>query len=220
MYITNTVRSWDNFYAVEKNNFEENPEDTGECWFSDSDAEEKMIQFLFDNLGQRSIREDSKMCDVGTGNGHLLFSLREEGFKGVFTGIDYSENSVEFATEIAETNDVEDIKFEVVDIYDEQWSSNCPKFDVVLDKGTLDAIALSGLKFGEKTAVELYPKIIQKMLEPGSVLLITSCNFTEQELIKIIESEDLKVWKKVDYPSFEFGGVKGQTICTIAFAKK
>lgn len=178
-----------------------------------------MISFLFDNINQLSIKEDSTMCDVGTGNGHLLFSLREEGFKGKFTGIDYSENSVEFAKEIAEQNDVENIEFEIVDIYNKDWLLNCSQYDVVLDKGTLDAIALSGLKFGEKTAVELYSNIIEKMLKIGSVFLITSCNFTEKELIKIIESDNLKVWKKIDYPSFEFGGVKGQTICSIAFVK-
>ncbi|CCH44351.1 Methyltransferase-like protein 10 [Wickerhamomyces ciferrii] len=204
---------------VEKNNFEENPEDTGECWFSDSDAEEKMISFLFDNLGQLTINENSTMCDVGTGNGHLLFQLREEGFKGKFLGIDYSENSVEFAQNIAETNDIDDIEFEVVDIYDDNWKPT-RQFDVLLDKGTLDAIALSGLKFNGKTAVELYAESVQKLLPSGSVFLITSCNFTEVELTKIIEGDFFKVWKKIDYPSFEFGGVKGQTICSIAFERK
>lgn len=176
-----------------------------------------MVQFLFDNLGEYKISETATMCDVGTGNGHLLFTLREEGFKGPFVGIDYSENSVEFATKIAEEEEIEDITFEVVDIYDDKWTPK--KFDVVLDKGTLDAIALSGLKFGEKTAVEIYPECVSKLLEKDSVLLITSCNFTETELEKIIVRDDLKVWKKINYPVFEFGGVKGATICSIAFVK-
>ncbi|KAH3679183.1 hypothetical protein WICMUC_001194 [Wickerhamomyces mucosus] len=212
--------SWDAFYAVEKQNFEENSEDTGECWFSDSDAEEKMIKFLFESLGSLRIRDDSTMCDIGTGNGHLLFQIREEGFKGKFLGLDYSENSVEFAKSIADENDVNDIDFEIVDIYDNSWKPS-KTFDIVLDKGTLDAIALSGLKFVEGTAVELYSSKIIKLLEKDSILLITSCNFTEEELIKFItRQEGLKVWKKIEYPVFEFGGVKGQTICSIAFVRE
>jgi cyclopropane fatty-acyl-phospholipid synthase-like methyltransferase len=211
--------SWDDFYALEKENFQDNPEDTGECWFSDCDAEEKMINFLFENLGSRSIKDDSRICDVGTGNGHLLFSLRDEGFKGLMKGIDYSENSVEFATNIAEEQEYEGFEFEVVDIYDSGWNP-VEEFDIVLDKGTLDAIALSGLKYGDKTAVELYPIAVQKLMHDDSVLLITSCNFTEAELISIITKEGtLKKWKRIEYPSFEFGGVKGQTICSVAFIK-
>lgn len=179
-----------------------------------------MIQFLFDNLGELRINENSTMVDIGTGNGHLLFSLRDEGFKGQLKGIDYSENSVEFARSIAEENDVDGITFEVVDIYDKNWNPE-EKFDVVLDKGTLDAIALSGLEFEGKRAPEVYPSVIKKLLQENSILLITSCNFTEPELIRIITSEtDLKVWKTIQYPSFEFGGVKGQTVCSVAFIKE
>jgi SAM-dependent methyltransferase len=175
-----------------------------------------MVGFLFDNLNEYNINSTSSMVDVGTGNGHLLFTLREEGFQGEMLGIDYSENSVAFAKSIAEENYV-DIQFEVVDIFEGSWS---PKsVDVVLDKGTLDAIALSGLKFGDKTAVQMYSKAVEKLLTKDSVLLITSCNFTETELESIIVSDTLKFWKKVDYPSFEFGGVKGSTICTLAFVK-
>lgn len=211
-----TSTSWDDFYALEKENFEADPNDIGERWFSDSNAEENMVQFLFDNLSKYRISEDSSMVDVGTGNGHLLFTLREEGFKGEMLGIDYSEKSVEFSQSIAEENDV-DAKFEVVDIFDDSWS---PKpADVVLDKGTLDAIALSGLSYDGQSAVERYSKVVEKLLVKDSVLLITSCNFTEKELESIISSETLKLWGKVDYPSFEFGGVKGSTICTLAFVK-
>lgn len=212
------MASWDNFYALEKDNFESNPDDTGECWFSDSNAEEKMVEFLFDNLNEYAIHDQSSMVDIGTGNGHLLFTLREEGFKGQLLGIDYSEKSVEFARSIAEENDV-DVEFEVVDIFSESWD---PKVvDVVLDKGTLDAIALSGLQYNGKPVVEIYPHAIDKLMTKGSVFLITSCNFTEKELESIIlQNKSLKLWKKVDYPSFQFGGVKGSTICTLAFVKQ
>lgn len=215
-----TKEYWDDFYSLEKQNFEENPEDTGECWFADNDAEEKTVEFLLDNLGEYNIKEDSSMIDLGTGNGHLLFTLLEEGFKGEMIGVDYSEKSVEFAAEILKTkySQNDNVTFATADIFNEQWAPG--KFDVVLDKGTLDAIALSGIKFeNNETVVDVYPKVIEKILGENSILLITSCNFTEEELIKIIETETLKKWKSVNYPIFEFGGVKGTTICSVAFLK-
>lgn len=215
-----TKEYWDDFYSLEKRNFEENPEDLGECWFADNDAEEKMVEFLLDNLGEYEIKQDSTMIDLGTGNGHLLFSLLEDGFNGRMVGVDYSEKSVEFANEILETkySDKENVKFEAADIFSDEWAPGT--FDVVLDKGTLDAIALSGIKFSHgKTVVDLYPKVIEKLLNKNSVFLITSCNFTEDELIKIIETDSLKKWKSIPYPVFEFGGVKGTPICSVAFVK-
>ncbi|OUM51952.1 hypothetical protein BVG19_g1097 [[Candida] boidinii] len=223
-----TKEYWDDFYKLEHSNFEKNTEDTGECWFSDSDAEEKIISFLFDNLNELpTIHEQAEICDLGTGNGHLLFQIREEGFKGKFVGIDYSETSVEFAREIADANDVDNIEFSTSDILienDEFITNNKEKFDIVLDKGTLDAIALSSTKYGENNdliGADVYPLNVKNLVKKGGILLITSCNFTEEELKKIIlKEESLKFWKKVDYPVFEFGGVKGQTICSIAFLKQ
>lgn len=39
-------RSWNQFYKTEITNFNDNEEDLGECWFDDSDAERKVIQFF------------------------------------------------------------------------------------------------------------------------------------------------------------------------------
>lgn len=207
-----TKEYWDEFYAIEQNNFDHNPQDTGECWFSDCDAEEKMITFLFDNVGEKAIKEDCTMVDIGTGNGHLLFSLRDEGFKGLMKGIDYSENSINFAKSICEEQEYSDFEFETVDIFNKEWNPSTA--DVILDKGTLDAIALCE----DKSLIESYSNVIQKLLHKDSILLITSCNFTENELIQLLTKDgNLKIFKKIIYPSFEFGGIKGQTICSIAF---
>lgn len=214
-----TKEYWDDFYALERQNFEKNPEDTGECWFNDNDAEEKMVEFLMDACGMHNISQECTMIDLGTGNGHLLFALTEEGFHGQMLGVDYSEQSVKFANEIVANKELgEHLRFAQADIFDNNW--NPGKFNVVLDKGTLDAIALSGLKFDDdKTIVDVYSKCVERLMEPGSVFLITSCNFTQEELIKIIETDSLKMWECVNYPVFEFGGVKGTTICTVAFVK-
>lgn len=66
--------------------------------------------------------------------------------------------------------------------------------------------------------VEYYPLVIEKLLAKNGLFLITSCNFTQEELVKIIQaSGKLRYYKHVSYPSIEFGGVKGSTICTVAF---
>lgn len=216
-----TKEYWDDFYELETNNFKENPEDTGECWFADNDAEDKMIEFLIDNTGEYRVSSDSSMIDLGTGNGHLLFQLYEEGFHGRMVGVDYSAKSAEFAAQILQSKypEATNLFFEASDIFSTNW--NPGQFDVVLDKGTLDAIALSGI-VGEngQSIVQLYPKVVEKLLTKDSIFLITSCNFTQDELIQIIESEHLKVWKTIEYPVFEFGGVKGASICSVAFVKK
>ncbi|KAK6203182.1 methyltransferase domain-containing protein [Scheffersomyces amazonensis] len=229
-----TKEYWNQFYQVEKKNFETNEDDTGECWFDDSDAESKMISFIIDKLNDQEFPfhdEQIKFLDLGTGNGHLLFQLNEDleeeydgSEKFIFTGIDYSPDSVEFAANIAKRK-YEDIefKFEQSDLL----KSNDPfiikgiKYNILLDKGTLDAIALNQdpiEEFNGKIGMEVYASQIERLMNKDSVLLITSCNFTESELITIIENNsNLKVWDKINYPSFEFGGIKGSTVCSIAF---
>ncbi|QLQ80592.1 hypothetical protein HG537_0D05930 [Torulaspora globosa] len=215
-----TKKYWDEFYALERDNFSKNPEDTGECWFDDNGAEERMVEFLVENIGQEKIDLGTKVIDLGTGNGHLLFELYENEFAGPMLGVDYSEESVEFAREISKSNGCDDkIKFAVADIFAPDWNPGL--FDLVLDKGTLDAIALCEKTLPDgRRMVDGYSKVVEKLLDQGGIFLITSCNFTEDELISIVETNRLKVWKTIEYPVYEFGGVKGTTICSVAFIKQ
>lgn len=173
------------------------------------------------------------MLDLGTGNGHLLYSMNEElmerdmDYKFKFTGIDYSPDSVAFCKEIGHQKYPDGpFEFEQVDLLlkDQKFLNN--KFDIILDKGTLDAIALNQdplPEFGNKIGMEVYASQVKQMMNPNSILLITSCNFTEEELIKIITengTNELSVYEKIDYPSFQFSGVKGSTICSVSFIKK
>ncbi|RCK67398.1 Protein-lysine N-methyltransferase EFM4 [Candida viswanathii] len=233
-----TQEYWNNFYKKEQQNFKDNEEDTGECWFDDSDAESKMIQFLIDKLNNDELPEallsnpSISFLDLGTGNGHLLFQLLddidyeyetgEKTFK--YTGIDYSPDSVEFAKGVAAKKYPElEINFEQVDLLQKGCPFLTNQYDVLLDKGTLDAIALNQdpiEEFGGKIGMEVYASQVEQMMKPGSILLITSCNFTDPELTKIITNNTgLKVWDKINYPSFEFGGVQGSTVVSIAFIK-
>lgn len=60
----------------------------------------------------------------------------------------------------------------------EQW-------DLVLDKGTFDALCLSQEVVEEKGArlpSVVYPEQVAKLVKDGGYFLITSCNFTEDEI--------------------------------------
>lgn len=221
-----TREYWDNFYKREVHNFSENPQDTGEEWFQDLDASTRMCQFLGDSMGELAlVHAEATVCDLGTGNGRLLIELREEGFDGPMTGVDYSATLVEFAKAVAAEAGESNMAFEHVDLLaDQQWVL-LHLFDIVLDKGTLDAIALSDLVYEvggvQRSGVATYPTMVAQMMASGSVLLITSCNFSEQELIQVVTAEALfEVWRTIKYPLFQFGGVQGSTVCSVAFVKK
>ncbi|WVF65954.1 hypothetical protein IAT40_000692 [Kwoniella sp. CBS 6097] len=118
---------------------------------------------------------------------------------------------------------------------------NGEKWDLVLDKGTYDALCLSdeGIEEeGGRLPSQVYPEKIAKLVENGGFFLITSCNFTEEEIkarytkegldwIKYVEADaDKRVsltgfefHSSVPHPSFSFGGKTGTTVCTVAFQK-
>ena len=101
-------------------------------------------------------------------------------------------------------------------------------YDLVLDKGTFDAVSLSDqLDSRGRRVNEGYGERVLQLLKVGGVFLVTSCNWTEPELQKWFEGSEepdggkgrLRMIGRIDYPSFEFGGVKGQTISTLCFEK-
>lgn len=218
-----TKEYWDNFYNVEKSNFKDNHDDTGESWFSDSGAEEKMVDFLVSKSEEGGIDEQNvSVIDLGTGNGRLLFSLREAGYEGEFCGIDYSKASIEFASLVAKNEELEDgITFQQADfLTDHSWNKDNIKWDIILDKGTLDAIALSDGTYDDKSGAERYPEMVKDMVNEDGRVLITSCNFTEDELVNLMTKDNwFNVSERIEYPTFQFGGVQGQSICTIEFKK-
>ena len=98
-------------------------------------------------------------------------------------------------------------------------------FDIVLDKGTFDAISLAG-DARDTRVCERYPDIVRQLIRNGGFLVITSCNWTEEELVKwftsagIADGQDrFEVWGRVEYPRFRFGGKEGQGVCTVCFQR-
>lgn len=103
-------------------------------------------------------------------------------------------------------------------------------WDVVHDKGTFDAVSLSDEADARGRRVsEGYKARVLRLVRPGGLFLVTSCNWTEAELEGWFGEGSAEVEEgggsfvrvgRVEYPSFSFGGVKGQTISTLCFQKR
>ncbi|CAI6333228.1 unnamed protein product [Periconia digitata] len=238
-----TREYWDSAYTTERANFSANTDDEGTIWFSDAGAEERMCGFLEDLAEEGELvkgdssdsEEDSnvqaktRFLDLGTGNGHLLFSLREDGWEGELVGVDYSAQSIRLASEILASKsqdsqaNISFFEFDILAPLSPPPTWLAEGFDVVLDKGTFDAISLSDEKDTQgRRIVEGYRESVERLVKTGGRFLITSCNWTEEELRAWLEGEEsLFMYEdKVKYPSFTFGGKTGSSVCTICFRRR
>lgn len=212
-------------------------EDEGTIWFDENGAEEAVVKLLDtleeDGHIQRAGEGASSFLDLGTGNGHMLFTLREgedgegEGaWEGVIVGVDYSPASVALARKIEKQRGLEPaVRFEEWDLLGAQpgdWVDTSVGFNVVLDKGTFDAISLMPQTEGEEHSCETYRRKVEPLLATGGFLVVTSCNWTKEELLSWFTPADgrLEFFADAKYPSFTFGGQTGQSIVTVAFRLK
>lgn len=206
-----TSNSWDNVYQEELANFEDIG-DEGEIWYDDYDqcdlshtniapsrfgieSVEKMAAWAQSNVPRSS---QPSIIEIGSGNGTLLFALAESGYLATtLTGVDYSADAVNLANAISIKRGTIGITFMESDFLKDDLHKN-NMWDLVLDKGTYDAIAL-GTKdeYGLSPAAR-YPAQLVKLMKPGAYFLITcayihleaippsktsvACNFTEDEL--------------------------------------
>jgi SAM-dependent methyltransferase len=189
-------------------------------------------------------RGNCTFLDLGTGNGHFLFRLREgddevvdneegqAGWGGRMLGVDYSKKSVEFARRIAGDKGVRigsgemEVEFKWWDVMSQDpvaailEGRNERGWDVVLDKGTFDAISLSEEKDANGRRIcEGYKERVVPLIREGGILLVTSCNWTEEELVAWFQGGELEYVDTIKYKSFSFGGRKGQTISSVCFRK-
>jgi len=195
-----------------------------------------MVEWTLENCPKVSYEDGPFILDIGTGNGILPICLVEAGYNAsTICGIDYSKGAIELAEGVAVGRHVEGITFRAVDflngapgslgeIHTEittKLGSKKGNWDLLLDKGTFDAIALSGPSDGPHPT-DLYPQRVEEFLTPGGYFLITSCNFTEEEIKSHIVSKVplLKYHSRVEHPTFTFGGKSGSLCCTVAFRKE
>lgn len=224
-----TKEHWDNVYEEELENFGENG-DEGEIWFGKK-AMNEMVKWVNQHVPSRS---DMSVLEVGSGNGALLFALAEGRGKACYPahrllGIDYSEGAVQLAQSVAHSRNLTAVTFRVCDflhedpplLADDQKADQNGAWDLILDKGTYDAIALMEKDKNGRTPVEGYPIRIAKLLNPGGHFLITSCNFTDFELESkfITEETGLQYHSRIEHPTISFGGSTGSACSSVAFTK-
>jgi EEF1A lysine methyltransferase 2 len=183
------------------------------------------------------------ILDLGTGNGSTLFQLRLSGhFTGPMVGVDYSPQSIQLARTLAHRyastdpeNRCADIQFQVLDLIHSDpatqpwWPSDAGGFDLVLDKGTFDAISLSSETITcpdghQRRVCQVYPSKVVGMVKQGGFFLLTSCNWTEDEVVHWFTDTKgmvgrMEVWGKVKYSRYKFGGQEGQGVASICFRR-
>lgn len=211
----------------------------------------------------------------------MLFRLREQGgFRGRMLGVDYSTASIELARRIAEGKKKKNkkleaeagvkqqakqeeeeeegdldvgpgVEFQVWDILKDEADGLGETFDVVLDKGTFDAVSLSAELDGVGRRVcEGYRERVERLVKrDGGLLVVTSCNWTEEELRGWFEVEGgleggggggggterggggggerrgkgegrFEFEGRIEYPRFSFGGQTGQSVSSVCFRRK
>ncbi|XP_038984569.1 EEF1A lysine methyltransferase 2-like [Phoenix dactylifera] len=173
------------------------------------------------------------VLDIGTGNGLLLQELAKQGFTDL-TGIDYSEGAIELARNIALRGGFSSIHFMVDDVLETKLER---KFQLLMDKGTLDAI---GLHPDGPIKRIMYWESVSNLVAPGGILVITSSNSTKDELLQEVDNfnqrrlgaQDIDqekhskpaVFRYLDhvqtYPNMVYGGAEGSRMATIAFICK
>lgn len=151
----------------------------------------------------------SSICDLGCGNGYSLLELAKRGFTAL-TGVDYSQQAIDLARRIAAKEQCA-IQYAVFNIVSDAVQQS---YDVVLDKGTFDAICLHQANLRPN-----YIAAVRQLTRQGGVFGITSCNFTEQEIIALFTEHQFTVLTRVKYPTFSFGGSQGSTVCTVFFTR-
>ena len=97
------------------------------------------------------------------------------------------------------------------------------QFELVHDKGTFDAISLSA---DATTACPSYRARVASMVKPGGLLLITSCNWTEEELERWIGRTGgrgdgilLDRVGRIGYGRYKFGGQEGGVLTGLCWRR-
>ncbi|EPQ54329.1 S-adenosyl-L-methionine-dependent methyltransferase [Gloeophyllum trabeum ATCC 11539] len=215
-----TKEHWDQVYEEELANFAENG-DEGEIWFG-QESIEKMVDWALEHVPPS---RNPSILEIGSGNGTLLFALAENGYDAArIAGIDYSPDAVKLSKAIASSKNKGDIALNLCDFLNEVPPSidATDAWDLLMDKGTFDAIALMERKPDGTIPRSKYSKRVASILKPGGHFLITSCNFTEEELKTefLVAETGLEYHSRIQHPTFTYGGKTGSIVSTVAFRKR
>lgn len=135
-----------------------------------------MTDWVIENI---SPSNSPTILEIGSGNGTLLFSLVEAGYEAShLAGADYSPDAVKLSRMIAASREgCEEISFSTCDFLAEVPNKlegqGEDGWDLLLDKGTYDAIALGEKDESGRSPVEGYPLRAARLLKKGGHFLIT-----------------------------------------------
>lgn len=202
--VLGTVEHWEKCYEDEIKQFNRYGH-PGEIWFG-HDIVKRLIKWM---KSSELIKKEAEIVDLGCGNGMLLVELANEGFTSL-TGLDYSKNAISLCEKVALKYKLT-ITFLTCDILNGLGAS----YDIILDKGTYDAISLS------KEAKPNRMKYIQNVhvgLRTEGIFIIVSCNWTEKELIEQFKL-NFTLLETIPTPQFMFGGTVGNVVTICIFKK-
>lgn len=150
--------------------------------------------------------------------------------------MDYSENAVKLGHALFSKNEelpvaaFASIDFLNLDSNHSWLHSMVNSFDLLLDKGTFDAISLmpsekvdptdkqSHLEHVRNLATLFKASLLKLWKSDSSSFVITSCNWTRPELQGFFGPE-LVVEHQIEHPKFSFGGASGQVVTTLVFKR-
>lgn len=211
-----TQQHWDDHYARERDNFAADEDDEGVDWFSEN-VGSRLLQWVEDHA-----QPGGSVLDLGCGSGVFLLDVEESVDVGRALGVDYSPAGIALARAVGAKRGASS-QFEEADIT--KLEALDERFDLVCDKGTFDAYML-----GDGASVRAYATSVAAAVAPGGVFLLTSCNNTAEELIRHFAAANADTWggggaspfselDRVRYPTFQFGGVQGAAVATVAFRR-
>ncbi|KAE8590231.1 hypothetical protein XENTR_v10017985 [Xenopus tropicalis] len=146
----------------------------------------------------------------------ILVSLQAKSGYCNLTGIDYSSDAVELAKSICEKEGVsQNAQLQVTDFLEDFHPSQ--QFDVCLDKGTFDAVSLDPTGATEKR--EQYVRSLCQALKAQGLFIITSCNWTKEELLSQF-GEEFEFKDELPTPTFSFGGKAGHSVTALVLQRR
>lgn len=146
----------------------------------------------------------------------MLIELAKEDYTNL-TGVDYSEAGIELAKQIAKNENFDQITFKVADLLADNVTEQLGKFKICHDKGTYDAVSLME---DARPKREKYIANVENLMDgDDAFFIITSCNFTEDELLAAFESTFVK-HALIPAQTFRFGGKVGSVTTSLVLKKK
>ena len=203
-----TLEHWNNAYKQEIEQFKNNDNELGDIWFG-KNLQKKLVNYIIKHYPDKN----TKIFDVGFGNGVFLYKLAKNEYTNLY-GIDYSPDSVQLAKMIIESKEKKHGKKFKINLYCEDINSTTKImneiFDVIHDKGSFDAYMMN-----KKNTLENYHKYIKSYSKNGTILIITSCNNTREELkSKFPVEKGFEYIDEIKNKTFVFGGQEGQQQAT------